>query len=162
MERKIYLLISFAFLLIGILMGIMLFIVVGQYFPEIGSIVFGNSTKNGLAPGDWITKNDIILQKDKIIINVENASLSNYADSGSMLPVLDYESNGIRIVPSDAEQIEVGDIVTFSNENIVHRVIEKGEDEEGYWFITKGDNNDINDAKIRFQDIKYVTIGILY
>jgi len=114
------------------------------------------------APGDWIKIGQIQVTGDSISINVPNASISSYAPTGSMKPVLDEDSNGIRIKPSSPEQIELGDIVTFGEENIVHRVIEKGVDEEGYWFITKGDNNQISDEQIRFEDIKYVTIGVLY
>jgi len=114
------------------------------------------------APGDWIKINQIQVTGDSISIAIPNVSISSYAPTGSMKPVLDEGSNGIRIIPSSAEQIGVGDIVTFGTENIVHRVIEKGEDEEGYWFITKGDNNQVSDGEIRFKDIKYVTIGVLY
>ena len=96
------------------------------------------------------------------MINIPNASISSYAPTGSMKPTFDQGSNGIRIIPNSAEQIETGDIVTFGDQNIVHRVIEKGKDEDGYWFVTKGDNNQMSDGKIRFEDIKYVTIGVLY
>jgi hypothetical protein len=123
-------------------------------------ISFSEAINN--APGDWIKTSQIQITGNSIVINVPNASISSYAPTGSMRPVLDQGSNGIRIVPSSPEQIEIGDIVTFGEENIVHRVIEKGEDAEGYWFITKGDNNPSEDKKIRFGDIKYVTIGILY
>ena len=116
------------------------------------------------APSNWINENQIKIENNKITISIENASLSRYAATGSMKPVLDENSNGIRIVPESAEEIKVGDIVTFSkgNDLIVHRVIEKGEDEKGKWFITKGDNSEISDGKIYFSDIKYVTIGVLY
>lgn len=114
------------------------------------------------APNDWISLNQISMTSDKIIIRVDNASLSAYAPSGSMKPVLDQGANGIRIVPTSEDQIEVGDIITFGNDKIVHRVIEKGEDLEGVYFITQGDNNAYPDGKVRFEDIHYVTIGILY
>jgi len=123
-------------------------------------IGFSSTTNN--APGNWIKIDQIQVIGDSVLINIPNASISSYAPTGSMKPVLDQSSNGIRIIPSSPEKIEVGDIVTFGEENIVHRVIEKGVDEGGYWFITKGDNNQANDGKIRFEDIKYVTIGILY
>jgi hypothetical protein len=115
------------------------------------------------APGDWIKTNQIRLTDNAIIINVPNASLSQYASTGSMKPVFDSGANGIRIIPSSAEEINVGDIVTYGSENIVHRVTEKGEDELGTWFLTKGDNNNVDDGvKVRFSDIRYVTIGVLY
>jgi hypothetical protein len=116
-----------------------------------------------VAPGDWIKTSQISLTSDAIVIHVSNASLSQYASTGSMKPVFDTGANGIRIIPDSAEEINMGDIITYGSENIVHRVVQKGSDENGIWFITKGDNNNINDGKkIRFSDIKYVTIGVLY
>lgn len=122
-----------------------------------------NLQQDALSPGDWISQNQIFMNKDSIVIMVPNASLSSYAPTGSMEPVFDENSNGIRIKPADEDQIQVGDIITYGDKNIVHRVIEKGEDEGGVWFMAKGDNNDVDDGvKIRFSDIKYVTIGVLY
>ncbi len=117
-----------------------------------------------ISPQDWISEKSIIVYNDKVVIYLKNPSLSRYAWSGSMRPVLDGASNGIRIVPASADQIKAGDIVTFKQGNalIVHRVVEKGIDEQGVYFITKGDNNDFNDGKIRFEDIKYVTVAIIY
>ena len=126
---------------------------------------FGLSLGNNAeAPGNWINEKQIQITDNQIIINVANASLSSYAATGSMKPVLDKDSNGIRIIPKAAEQINVGDVVTYekNNELIVHRVIEKGQDETGEWFIVKGDNNQVDDGKIYFNDIRFVTIGVLW
>jgi len=116
------------------------------------------------APGNWIDDSQIKIYDNLVVIEVEDASLSRYAATGSMKPSLDFYSNGIRIVPDSEEQINVGDIVTFEENNqlIVHRVIEKGEDEQGTYFITRGDNNNVTDGKIRFKDIRYVTIALIY
>lgn len=116
------------------------------------------------APGDWIQENKIHVYENAVCVDVEDASLSNYAPSGSMKPVLDSDSNGIRIIPKSDEQIKVGDIVTYESGNdlIVHRIVETGEDSAGRYFITKGDNNSADDGKIRFSQIRYITIGVLY
>ena len=45
---------------------------------------------------------------------------------------------------------------------IVHRVIDIGTDSEGTYFITKGDNNNIVDGKVRFEDIEFITIGVIW
>ena len=112
---------------------------------EIGrNFEFNLSQKDVEAPGDWIELSQIIVDDEKIVINIENASLSSYAPTGSMKPLLDEGANGIRVVPENSEQVNIGDIVTYSDEKIVHRVIEKGEDKEGVWFITQGDNNTIS------------------
>ncbi len=127
------------------------------------SVGFSGQQSNESAPGDWIKSNQILLTSNSIVIKIANASLSSYAPTGSMRPVFDSAANGIRIVPEKAEQIKIGDIITYSENNIVHRVIDKGEDEQGTWFLAKGDNNAYSDSlKIRFKDIRYVTIGVLY
>ena len=88
------------------------------------------------APGNWIKEDQIHVYENIVVIDIEDASLSRYAPTGSMLPVLDKDSNGIRIVPESEEQIGIGDIITFEQDNqfIVHRVIDKGEDEKGVYF----------------------------
>jgi len=116
------------------------------------------------APSDWVADEDIIVFKDYIVLRIANATLSSYTDSGSMKPLLDMGANGIRIVPENSNQIEIGDIVSFrfGDMLIVHRVVEKGLDSEGIYFITQGDNNVFADDKIRFEDIEYVTVGIIW
>lgn len=122
------------------------------------------ATSNNQAPFDFVHENQIQIYSDKVVINIPNASMSRYAATGSMKPVLDENSNGIRIVPSSEDDIHVGDIISYQmNGNlIVHRVIEKGTDENGTYFIPKGDNNPVDDGKVRFKDIKYVTIAVIW
>lgn len=124
-------------------------------------IGFG-STK--LGPGNWISEDKILVDDNKVCIYVKNAVLSEYADSGSMLPTLGEYANGIKIVPENPEQIKIGDIISFQQGNImiVHRVVDKGQDKNGYWFVTKGDNNLQTDGKVYWKDIKYVTVGLIY
>jgi len=119
---------------------------------------------NDSAPFDFVDESQIKVYDDKIVIDIKDASLSRYAPTGSMLPLLDENSNGIRIKPESEDDIHVGDIITFEQGDylIVHRVIEKGIDENGIYFITKGDNTNISDGKIRFSEIKYITIGIIW
>ena len=78
-----------------------------------------------ISPSDRIGEEDIILYEDKIVILVKNASISNYASSGSMIPRLDKGSNGIRIVPRIESEIRVGAIVRLMKveELIVHRFV---------------------------------------
>lgn len=116
------------------------------------------------SPIDRIFDKDIEVYRDRVVIWVENASLSEYADTKSMLPVFDKGANGVRIIPRHESDIKLGDIVTFESGYglIVHRVIEIGEDEQGAYFVTKGDNNLFSDGKVRFSQIKYVTVAIVY
>src|SRR3989344_8203226 len=140
-----------------------LFLIYGSEIP----FSFNNFSMNNFsfvlnddnsAPFDFVKENQIQIYDDKIVIDIRGASISSYAPTGSMLPVLDQGSNGIRIVPKSEAEIHIGDIITFNQDNmlIVHRVIEIGSDSEGTYFITKGDNSPINDGKIRFKDIKYI------
>jgi len=144
-----------------LLISIFSFLQTGTEKP-LGIGFSASTTTTNNAPSNWIKINQIQVTGDSIMINIPNTSISSYAPTGSMKPTFDTGANGIRIIPNSAEQIETGDIVTFGDQNIVHRVIEKGKDEAGYWFVTKGDNNQMSDGKIRFEDIKYVTIGVLY
>lgn len=136
----------------------------GLEMPVLKDFGLSGSVHNSAAPSDFIKENQIEIYDDRIIIYVKDASMSRYASTGSMIPVLNENSNGIRIIPKSEEDINLGDIITFErgNELIVHRVVEKGSDETGVYFITRGDNNSVNDEKIRFKDIKYKTIAIVY
>ena len=123
-----------------------------------------SSSTSTPAPHDFVKESNILVYPDRIVIELDNASISSYASSGSMLPLFDKGANGIRIKPKSADEINVGDIVSYTrnNELIVHRIIEKGTDENGTYFIPKGDANKLADEKIRFSDIEYITIGVLY
>ena len=108
----------------------------GLEIPFIANLSPVNDTP---APSDFISENNIKVYSDKIVIEVENASLSKYAPTGSMKPLFDHSSNGIRIKPVSEDDINIGDIITFKEGNllIIHRVIEKGIDNNGVYFITK-------------------------
>jgi hypothetical protein len=123
-----------------------------------------NRTGNNSSPSDFIEDDDILVYPDRIVILVSGASISKYAPTGSMLPLLDQGSNGIRIRPTTEENINVGDLITYKKDGklIIHRVIEKGVDDLGIYFIPKGDNNNVSDGKIRFSDIEFVTVGLIY
>jgi len=116
------------------------------------------------APSDYVDEDNIIVLDDRVILRIEGVSVSSYADSGSMVPVLDKGANGIRVVPADESAVDVGDIVSFriAGMLVVHRVVEKGVDEDGVYFVVKGDANFVGDGKIRFEDIEYLTIGVIY
>lgn len=119
------------------------------------------------SPSDWIKESQIHVFEDRIKLDIEDAMWSKFADTNSMDPFLDEHSNGIEIKPQSADQIQVGDIISFTSDYIdgiiIHRVIEKGEDSKGIYFKVKGDNNPLKDpGKIRFDQIQGVLVGILY
>jgi hypothetical protein len=121
---------------------------------------------NRSSPSDFIKEEDIEIYSDKIIIRIPGAILSRYASTGSMLQIISHTANGIEIPFTSTSQVNVGDIIAFipmgSNELIVHRIVEIGQDNEGWYCITKGDNNNQTDGKIREEQIKFITIGIFY
>ena len=133
------------------------------YGLEIPSLLNISSVNNN-APFDFIKEGQIEILKDKVIIHINDASISRYAPTGSMKPLLDSGANGIRIKPDSEKDIHIGDIISFRDNSqlIVHRVVDKGLDNEGVYFITKGDNNSVVDGKVRFKDIEYVTIAIIW
>lgn len=138
-----------------------------QYALSLGSGIekpFSLASGGRLAPSEEISRESIQIYDDRIVIEISNSSLGRYADTGSMLPVLDENTKGIRIVPSSPDEINVGDIITYrkNSELIIHRVVEKGEDGDGAYFVLKGDNNYADDGKIRFSEIAYKTVGFLY
>ncbi len=116
------------------------------------------------SPSNYVDEKSILVYKDRVVILLDNPSLSKYADTNSMLPVLDAGANGIKVIPKNEKDIRIGDIVSFEFEDkmVVHRVVSIGEDSDGTYFITKGDNNQYQDEKIRFKDIKSKTIAIIY
>jgi len=140
------------------------YLVYGLESPFSSDFGFLNFNDSNKAPFDFIKENQIQILDDKIVIYIDGASLSRYAPTGSMRPVLDEGANGIRIAPNSEQDIHIGDIITFKKGShlIVHRVVDKGNDEAGVYFITKGDNNKTADGKVRFEDIKYITIGIIW
>ena len=115
-------------------------------------------------PTGNIQNNNITVYSDRIVIRVSNATISNYENTGSMTPLIGSSAHGIRIVPQSEDEINIGDLVSFnmSGKMIIHRVIFKSQDSQGVFFITRGDATQIEDPPIRFSDIQYKTIGILY
>ncbi len=129
---------------------------------------FGSSFFDKPSPGNWVKEEQIQIYDNRVVILIPNAIISSYANTNSMDSVIDENANGIEIVPQSPDQLQVGDIIAFKpnldrNELIVHRIIKIGNDESGWYCITKGDNVSNDDGiKIRFDMIKYVTIGVLW
>jgi len=115
-------------------------------------------------PGDFLINKDVLVYSDEIVVKIPNARLANYKDTGSMIPVLGAGMNGIIVSPESEEDINIGDIVSFwkGGDIVVHRVVEKEVDALGTYFITKGDRNDFNDGKIRFEEIEGLLVGVIY
>jgi len=120
------------------------------------------------SPSDIISEEHIRVQEDRIIIMVDNPQWAMFTNTNSMDPVFDEGSHALQIVPTSSEDISVGDIISYettdnTNRVIIHRVVEIGQDKEGWYAVTKGDNNPIEDPeKVRFIQVKKLLIGIIY
>jgi len=134
-------------------------IVVGYFF--VGGGVTGAVIEE---PSDFFDNGDVLIYDDEVVLKISNARLANYDDTGSMAPLLGEGANGIVIAPSSEEEIGIGDVISFRREGsvIVHRVVERGEDSEGVYFVTRGDNNDFDDGVVRFGEVEGVLVGVLY
>lgn len=151
---------ALAIFLVGIFACVMMFF---NFNPD-GTVTLNTFDDVVAAPSDHISEKDILVLDDRLVINISNVKISNYAETGSMLPFFDKGANGIQVVPESEDDVEVGDIISYEIEgvSIVHRVVEKGVDERGTYFVIKGDANLAEDGKIRFKDIERIVVGILY
>lgn len=127
----------------------------------------GLVSKERLSPADHIKESQIHVYKDMIIIDIKDAVWARYTDTNSMDPLFDKGANGIEIRPSNPETIHIGDIIAYKASwtpgIVIHRVIDLGYDEEGIYYITKGDNNQVADPNpVRFSQVEYILIGIIY
>lgn len=124
-------------------------------------------TDQKASPSDWIKENQILVFNSQVILDLKNAEWATFTDTHSMEPVLSARANAIEVRPKGADEIQIGDIISYKSEYangyIIHRVIEKGEDEQGTYFILKGDNNPSPDpGRIRFEQIQRVVVAIVY
>ena len=131
-------------------------------------MIFGeNKPKDIPSPYDHIKKEQVHVYTDKIVIDIEGASWAEFTDTDSMDPLLDIEANSFEIKPDSYEDIHVGDIISYSSEYadglIVHRVVETGEDKQGWYCRVKGDNlSSVDPGKIRFDQINGILVGVIY
>jgi len=119
------------------------------------------------SPADRVDESQIIVTNDKIVLNIRGAEWASFTDTNSMDPVIDAGAHAIEITPKSDDEIQIGDIVAYKSEyaegTIIHRVVFKGQDDKGTYFVLKGDNNPANDpGKIRFEQIKRVVVAIIY
>ncbi len=103
---------------------------------------------------------------DKATLHVAQPFGAVLTDSDSMRPVMDEDTMLVQIPPEQRE-IRPGDIIAFtanySATIIVHRVIAVGKDDEGWFAITKGDNNVKPDPeKVRRDDLIGITAATVY
>lgn len=119
------------------------------------------------SPSDRISQDQIRVYDDRVILDLQGATWATYADTNSMDPIFDAGANGIELPPQSPDNLYVGDVISFENPAgsglIVHRITKIGEDDEGWFARTRGDNNLTRDPfKVRFENVHGVLVGILY
>jgi len=116
-------------------------------------------------PHNRVAEDKIHVYPDRIVLDIPNAGWARFAGTGSMEPVFNEGANAIQGVPSTTADIHIGDIISYErgDDIVIHRVMELGQDEEGWYAITKGDNNPVPDAqKVRFEQVISVVLAIIY
>jgi len=120
-----------------------------------------------MSPFRKISKEDIKVYNDRVIIYVNKAFTAGFEDSKSMYPFINKDVFALEIRPENKTELKVGDIVGYEsktfNTTIIHRIVEIEEDESGWYVVTKGDNNPASDPdKVRFENIQGVLVGLIY
>ena len=118
-----------------------------------------------MSPYDHIKEDQIHVYDNRIIIDLEAAKWAKFSNTNSMDPIIDSNSNSIEISPISEDDIHVGDIISykFGDDLIIHRFIFLGEDANGWYALTKGDNLDeIDPLRIRFDMINGIVVGVIY
>lgn len=136
-------------------------------FEELEKLQNEQETKDNPSPHNWISKEQIFVYDDEVVIKVKNPEWAIFTDTKSMDPVIDSTSKAIEVVPNSEADILVGDIVAYKskykNGVITHRVVGIGNDDNGWYAMLKGDNNnDVDPEKVRFKQIKRVVVAIIY
>jgi signal peptidase I len=145
-----------------------LFILTVLFFLIINTLAFedlGLTSATISSPGEWVKDEQILVYNDKVILDIPNATWVGFTDTKSMEPFFDHKSNALEIKPQSPDEIIIGDIISYQGKTgvIIHRVIEKNVDNEGIYFVVKGDNNKVKDQqKVRFEDIKGVVVAVIY
>jgi signal peptidase I len=123
------------------------------------------TSEERFSPKDRISKDQINVYSNKVVLDIEKPMWAGFADTNSMDPFIDAGANSIEIKPSSASDISEGDVISYyyQEDIVVHRVIMVGEDAEGIFYIVKGDNNSRPDPeKVRFEQVHGVLVAVIY
>ena len=142
-------------------------LILGFFIGSFSTSFVDGSSANLLVSHNHVKQDQIKVTRDKVVIDFEGKSLrwAEFEDSNSMLPLLDNGYDGFEIVPESKEDIKLGDVISFEYKDkvYVHRVVEIGQDKFGWYAITKGDSNNIEDeGKRRFENIKGILVGVIF
>jgi signal peptidase I len=146
-------------IVIGILVGIL----ASNLYTNV-QYPMGNERER-ISPANHVAEKNIEVYSDRVVIKLDNPKWASFADTNSMDPIFDAGNHAIQVVPRSPDDIAVGDIISYqyNGKIIIHRVIEKNIDGDGWYFIAKGDNNPEPDPlKVRFEDVTRVVVAVIY
>jgi len=122
-----------------------------------------------ISPNDWVGYDQILYDETTRTLKIGGLQpqviVANVADTGSMDGLLDFGHNVILTDNFEKSKLAVGDIIAYQvyTNLVLHRIVEIGNDIQGRWYLTRGDNNIINDPyQLRDANLKYLLIGIIY
>ena len=118
-------------------------------------------------PTPYVDDHLLDVTDSSLIINLSEVRLVQYADTGSMEPLLFEGATGIEVPVNSFKDLHVGDIVSYQADWIeglvTHRIVAQEQDGEGMYYTLKGDANSADDlGMVRFSQIKFKLIGVLY
>lgn len=118
-------------------------------------------------PADRVSEDEIHVYSDKVVLDLKDASWASFTPTHSMEPLISEKAHGIEIKPKSPSEMKVGDVISYNSDFttglVIHRIIETGFDEQGWYAVVKGDNNAEQDpGKVRFDDVNGVLVGIIY
>lgn len=149
-------------LLVGCIIGVLSVYI---YESRVYKIIQITDLINPKAPSDYINKTQIEVYLDKFCVLVNNSRIVSYTPTGSMIPTLSENSNGIEI-PVNQTNINIGDIVAYEGNDethlIAHRVINKRVFNNTTQYLIKGDGNYLSDGWINESKIIWKTISVIY
>lgn len=151
-----YYIIALALLLLGVF--------IGSFIQPEAELAFGGIDEIA-SPKDRVSESQIIVNDDKVTLDIANAQWARFKDTNSMDPFIDEGANAIQIVPESYEDLQVGDVISYElgSNTIIHRIVGLGTDEQGWYAVVKGDNNPGNDAeKVRWSQVRKVLVGVIY
>jgi len=126
-----------------------------------------NGSRELASPSDWVSEEEIKVYNNKVLIRFNNLSWAKVTDTNSMDPLIDEKTNVVEVMPKFPEDIHAGDIAAYrsayTDEIILHRVINISSDSKGTYYTLKGDNLAKQDPeKVRFSQIQGVVVAVIY
>lgn len=148
---------------------VLIFVIIVILLLQIGWLLIEETQPTQInSPGDRLESIEV-RGKSFCVDSANEDFLWSRVKGVSMSPTIAEGHHIISVLVPDKDDIKLGDIITINRTNedlnvstITHRVVDIGEDKEGKYFITKGDNNLHKDEKVRVDEVLSVVVSIIY